>query len=113
MTTGDRSSVRPAAIEADPEAGLLRIEWQDGHESLYDLAALRPACPCAVCHGEMGRPGLVNENTIFTEEQTTLADMQEIGRYAVQPVWGDGHDTGYYTFTLLRALCPCRACTAD
>jgi DUF971 family protein len=113
MIVGDRSSVRPASIEADPEAGLLRIVWQDQHESLYELAALRPACPCAECHGEMGRPGLVNEDTQFTPEQTTLVDMREIGRYAVQPVWGDGHETGYYTFTLLRSLCPCESCAGS
>ena len=108
----NRDAIRPASIEVDPEAGLMRIGWQDGHVSLYDVGDLRRHCPCAACQGEMGIPGSVNESTQFTEEQRTLIDMQEVGRYALQPTWGDGHQTGFYTFLLLRSLCPCDACTA-
>jgi DUF971 family protein len=61
----------------------------------------------------MGIPGAVNESTQFTTEQRTLIDMQEVGRYALQPTWGDGHQTGFYTFLLLRALCPCETCRAE
>jgi DUF971 family protein len=38
--------------------------------------------------------------------------MRLIGQYALAPTWGDGHDTGYYTFEALRRDCPCSACTA-
>jgi len=30
-----------------------------------------------------------------------------IGRYAINIQWSDGHNTGIYTFELLRKLCPC------
>ncbi len=113
MPARDQDAIRPAEIEVDPEEGLMRIGWQDGHESLYELAALRPYCPCAACKGEMGIPGSVREDTVFTPEQTTLVDMQEVGRYALQPIWADGHQTGYYPFTLLRSLCPCAECRAE
>lgn len=111
MSAQDPDSIRPAGIILDPEVGLLRIDWQDGHHGLYELAALRPHCPCAMCRGEGNMPGVVNENTVFTAEQTRLVDLREVGRYALQPVWADGHDTGFYTFRLLRALCPCPVCT--
>ena len=35
-----------------------------------------------------------------------------VGGYAIAPTWGDGHHTGYYTFTMLRDRCPCPICTA-
>ncbi len=111
MVESAAGMIRPAEIVCDPEQGLLRIAWQDGHESIYELADLRPHCPCAVCSGEMGRPGLVDEYTSFTSDQCTLVDIHEVGRYALQPVWGDGHDSGFYTFSLLRSLCPCGTCT--
>ena len=111
MPTGHHEAIRPAEIVCDPGQGLLRITWQDGHDSLYELSALRPRCPCAICSGEMGRPGLVQADTRFTPEQCTLLDIHEVGRYALQPIWGDGHDSGYFTFELLRSLCPCDACT--
>jgi len=111
------TEIEPAArratdIDVDRAAGTMRIVWQDGHASDYRLATLRAQCPCAVCVGEMGRPGLVGEHTVFTPRQTTLADMTAVGRYALQPLWADGHTTGYFTFTRLRALCPCAECGA-
>ena len=39
--------------------------------------------------------------------------MHLIGSYAIAPTWGDGHDTGYYTFDALRASCPCEICAAN
>jgi DUF971 family protein len=101
---------RALDIDVDRAGGTMRIEWQDGHISTYRLAALRPQCPCAFCSGEMGRPGAVNEHTVFSAEQTTLVDMLPVGHYALQPIWGDGHDTGLYTLDRLRRLCPCAEC---
>ena len=113
MAEGAADRARPAEIVCDPEEGLLRIVWQDGHNSIYELAALRPHCPCAVCQGEMGRPGTVHAGTTFTKEQCTLVDIHEVGRYALQPTWGDGHNTGFFTFELLRSICPCDVCTVS
>ena len=33
-----------------------------------------------------------------------LRDFKLVGGYAFQPAWGDGHNTGLYTFKQLRAL---------
>ena len=30
--------------------------------------------------------------------------VQKVGRYAVQIVWEDGHDSGIYTYAYLRQL---------
>jgi hypothetical protein len=40
-----------------------------------------------------------------------MTDIHLVGNYAVSPHWGDGHSTGFYSFTLLRDRCPCPACT--
>jgi len=101
----------PVRIHADREAGTLRIEWVDGHVSTYDFVRLRWLCPCAYCRGEMGQPGWLDSNPTLTGEQTRLVSMEPVGGYAVAPTWGDGHHTGYYTFTSLRTHCPCPECT--
>jgi DUF971 family protein len=31
-----------------------------------------------------------------------LKEVFPVGRYGLTPGWGDGHDTGIYTFKLLR-----------
>jgi DUF971 family protein len=33
-----------------------------------------------------------------------------VGYYAYSIEWSDGHNTGIFTFDLLRALCECDAC---
>lgn len=94
----------PSAITADVDVGMMRIEWTDGHESIYDFERLRWACPCATCRGEMGRPGMLDQIDRLTAEQIELVDIQQVGRYAIMPVWADGHSTGIYTYHYLREL---------
>ena len=94
-------------IHADRAAGTLAIEWADGHQTTYGALALRWLCPCAFCRGEAGMPGWLDSRPELTAEQTRLVDVNLVGQYAVAPVWGDGHRTGYYTYALLRDRCPC------
>ena len=94
----------PGTITADVDTRLLRIEWTDGHESVYDFEQLRWACPCANCRGEMGRPGRLDEIDHLTPQETELDDLRQVGRYAIMPIWADGHDTGIYTYAYLRDL---------
>ena len=53
-------------------------------------------------HDKMARSPGVADDTRFTEEQTTLKEVFPVGRYGLTPSWGDGHDTGIYTFKMLR-----------
>lgn len=106
-------AIQPQAINADREAGLVAIDWADGHRSVFAAAALRLLCPCAYCQGEGGRPGWLDTNPTLTSEQSQLVGMRLVGNYALAPAWADGHDTGYYTFDALRANCPCATCVAD
>jgi DUF971 family protein len=39
-----------------------------------------------------------------------IDDMQLVGNYALRIGWSDGHSTGLYTWSRLRALCPCPRC---
>jgi DUF971 family protein len=107
------SAIEPKAIQADREAGLVTIDWADGHRSVFGAAALRLLCPCAYCQGEGGRPGWLDTNPTLTSQQSRLVGMRLVGSYALAPAWADGHDTGYYTFATLRASCPCPTCVAD
>jgi DUF971 family protein len=105
-------ATKPVNIKAEREAGLVTIEWADGHASRFGAEQLRLLCPCAFCRGEAGRPGWLDTNPTLTSIQTQLVGMTLVGNYAVAPVWADGHDTGYYEFESLRSNCPCEACRA-
>lgn len=93
---------RAADWVIDHERRLLRIRWDDGAVSEYEWEPLRRACPCAHCSGEGAYRGSVDAATRFTPEQITLRQVFPVGRYGLTPEWGDGHDTGIYTFKMLR-----------
>jgi DUF971 family protein len=85
--------------------GEIAIAWNDGKESYIPLPAFRQACPCAACCGEPDALGkVVKPEVSHTPASFELRGWQSIGGYALQPVWGDGHSTGLYTFPYLRKL---------
>ena len=86
----------------------VKIRWDDGHESVYPARELRLKCPCAACVDEM--TGHVRLITSSIAETVHPLKIDVVGRYAIAIHWSDGHNTGIYTFDLLRTLCPC--CTA-
>jgi DUF971 family protein len=38
-------------------------------------------------------------------EETTISDIAIVGRYALNFIWSDGHETGIYSFRYLREFC--------
>ena len=90
------------------------VVWSDGHESYYPLEQLRRACPCAGCSGEPDLFGRMayGPKTNYRPESFQLRSVDQIGNYAIQPNWMDGHTYGLWTFDRLRAACPCEECSA-
>lgn len=84
----------------------LAIKWDDGTESYIPLETLRRACPCAGCKGEMDIMGHLykNPDQALTPSAFVLRQILSVGSYAAQPVWGDGHATGIYSFDYLRRI---------
>jgi DUF971 family protein len=104
----------PKTISLSQAPKGLVIEWSDGHQGIYPFPYLRQCCPCALCKGErtpfdlkpLELPTLKNlPPTAFDARQ-----MFKVGLYAIGFKWGDGHDSGIYTFDYLRKTCPCEKC---
>jgi DUF971 family protein len=102
----------PTSFLLDEDKRQLTLSWSDGHESIHSWEALRWACPCAWCAGEGGQPGVLAGKKALSHEETTLVNLQVVGRYGLTPIWEDGHKTGIYTFERLRASCECAECQA-
>jgi DUF971 family protein len=84
----------------------LFIKWDDGEESTISLKYLRDECPCAGCKGETVllktyRPA---KPANPTAEMYKVKDIQQVGGYAIQIAWQDGHNTGIYTWPYLKEL---------
>ena len=83
----------------------LALVWSDDRESYLPLEKLRRACPCAACGGEPDVMGnILRPHVSYGPKSFELRSFRFIGGYALQPTWNDGHDTGLYTFRLLRSL---------
>ena len=82
----------------------MEIAWEDGARTTYTGEQLRWACPCAECRGEAGAPGRLSRVTSLGEDELRIRDVALIGQYALQIAFESGHNTGIYTFGLLRRL---------
>ena len=84
----------------------LAIKWDDGSESFVGLEKLRRCCPCAGCKGEVDIMGKLykNPDAPLPPPAFELRRIAHVGGYAIQPVWGDGHATGLYSFEYLRRV---------
>lgn len=105
------ADIQPKLIRASRSKGLLTIEWEDGRRCEYPLAGLRAACPCAQCRG--GHENMPAEGDpemllipLGQPHTNELERLDQVGNYALQPVWKDGHSFGIYTWEYLRQLCP-------
>jgi DUF971 family protein len=94
--------IEPREIVQEGESAF-RVEWADGRVCRYRAAALRRACPCAQCVNEWTGERVLRGETV--PEELTIASAELVGRYALNFRWSDGHQTGIYSFRLLRELC--------
>ena len=81
------------------------IRWDDGVESYYPMELLRAASPSAENKGESDLLG----NRIGGSDQAQFPGVrvtgwEVVGGYAIQFRFSDGHNTGLYSFDLLREL---------
>lgn len=83
----------------------LAVSWNDDTETFIALEFLRYNCPCAACGGEPDVLGNVDRpHVTYVAESFEMVRFDVVGGYAIQPKWRDGHNTGIYTFQLLRRL---------
>ncbi len=80
---------------------VLGIRWGDGATTYHGTYELRKACPCAGCVEEWTGEKLPSLDQVPADVRPVR--IRTVGRYALQPTWSDGHDTGIFAFRELRA----------
>lgn len=105
MPTSPGDPVRPVNLRKDGDDRLV-IAWSDGRSTVHTWQQLRASCPCATCREERNVPPdpfrIINPAEVSGPLRPVA--MTPVGHYAYKIAWSDGHDTGIYSFDLLRQL---------
>jgi DUF971 family protein len=96
-----KPQTKPIDLAFDNDGNLL-IHWDDNKESNFAPRWLRARCPCAECVEEWSGKRVVGDEQV--KEGTKPRGMKDVGRYAVQIEWSDGHSTGIYSWDYLLKL---------
>ena len=87
----------------------IEINWSDGDHRSYQPRALREACPCAICREK--KAAVQNANNcsltlpVLSQAETgplEILKMEPVGNYAYAIQFSDGHNSGIFSFDLLK-----------
>jgi DUF971 family protein len=102
-------NVLPISIERTGDD--IRILWSDQSCRRYRPAALRKACPCAVCREKRSSSEASTAKPaslpILSKAETLplkIDRMEPVGNYAYNIHFSDGHHSGIFTFDMLISL---------
>ena len=106
-------NTKPTEIKRLETEGI-EIVWDDGEVHRISSKTLRKNCPSAVSKAERGdsshdKPlgggkALLKVVKSSVKEEFRLDKIWGVGNYALGMEWGDGHNTGIYTYSLLYDL---------
>lgn len=88
----------PTSIKLHKVSRVLEIGYADGARFELPAEYLRVHSPSAEVQGH-GRPILVGG-----KREVAITAVDPVGRYAVRLVFDDGHNTGLYSWDVLRDL---------
>lgn len=111
---------KPTSVKVHVSSGAgIDITWSDGHQSHFDFLYLRDHCPCATCNEERDKKDQLTSvsNSQFAplpmfKPKATAQSASQVGNYAIQISFSDGHSTGIYSYDYLRSICPCPECSS-
>lgn len=89
-------------IALDHDAAGLVLNWADGRQQRLAPRDLRIACRCAKCRDEVTGKRLLDPGSVPLDIRVTR--IWSVGNYALGVAFGDGHDTGIYTFAQLQGM---------
>lgn len=90
----------PQALTVHSQSKMLEVSFSDGAEFRIPFELMRVYSPSAEVQGH--GPG--QEVLQTGKREVSLAALEPVGNYAVQPSFSDGHDTGIFSWDYLYFL---------
>ena len=92
---------RPTELNLHQKSRMLEISYADGESFELSYEFLRVHSPSAEVQGHGPGQGVLQ----MGKEDVTILQVEPVGRYAIQPSFDDGHDTGIYSWETLYDMC--------
>ena len=96
----DRNTPTPQDITVHGASRVLEVSFSDGQTFKIPFELMRVYSPSAEVQGH--GPG--QEVLQTGKRDVTVVELEAVGRYAVQPTFSDGHQSGIYTWDYLYFL---------
>ena len=81
----------PTSFLLDEERSqVISSSWSDEHESVHDWEVLAGLVPVPGVQVREACPGMLQSKQSLSVEETTLVNIQPVGRYGLTPVWEMG-----------------------
>lgn len=90
----------PVEIRLKKAEHILEVVFEDGMKYSLPAEYLRVESPSAEVQGH----GTGQKQIVARKRNVTIEAVEPVGNYAVRLVFGDGHDSGLYTWETLYRL---------
>ncbi|MDO8422207.1 MAG: DUF971 domain-containing protein [Parvibaculum sp.] len=90
----------PSELKLKKSDRRLEVTFDDGARFALDAEFLRVESPSAEVQGH----GTGNKTIVPGKRLVTIEALEPVGNYAVRIVFGDGHDSGLFTWETLYRL---------
>jgi DUF971 family protein len=91
---------QPTHIKLRTRSRLLEVAFDDGRQFELPFEYLRVFSPSAEVTGHGGGEGVLQTG----KEAVAIERIEPVGNYALRLHFDDGHNTGLYSWTVLREL---------
>ncbi|HEX7029408.1 MAG TPA: DUF971 domain-containing protein [Gammaproteobacteria bacterium] len=94
----------PAQIRLRRQSRLLALVFDDGRRYELPFEYLRVFSPSAEVRGHGGTDNGLPKILVIGKENVNVTKIEPVGNYAIRLVFDDGHDSGIYSWPVLREL---------
>jgi DUF971 family protein len=102
----------PTSLSRENDGSIL-ICWDDATETTWTPSELRKACPCATCREKKrkaddapAKPRVLPVISAAEARPLKIESMRPVGNYAYNISFSDGHNSGIFSFKLLKREIP-------
>lgn len=96
----DKDTPIPTEIKVQQKSRLMDVSFDNGRHFSFSFEFLRVCSPSAEVRGH--GPG--QETLQVGKRDVDITRVEQVGAYAVKPVFSDGHDSGIYSWDYLYLL---------